>query len=153
METLIYKFVEAIPDEVEEGILYVSMEYSVAIHLCVCGCRNEVVTPLSPTDWKLIFNGIAISLRPSIGNWNFKCRSHYFITENKIEYASQWSGRKISEGRKNDKKSKKKYFESLIESVESEKSDLVEYKQPSLWRKIIRFLGFKSKSLKGGISK
>jgi len=34
-----------------------------------------VVTPLSPTGWSLIFDGETVSLYPSIGNWNFPCRS------------------------------------------------------------------------------
>ncbi|WP_318271273.1 hypothetical protein [Sphingobacterium cellulitidis] len=44
-----HKFVEFMPEKVEEGVLYVSIEYCTAIHKCVCGCGHEVVTPLSPT--------------------------------------------------------------------------------------------------------
>ena len=50
-----HRFVEFIPDQIEEGILYISIEYCTAIHKCICGCGNEVVTPLSPTDWELEF--------------------------------------------------------------------------------------------------
>ena len=85
-----HKFVDFIPEQIEEGILYVSIEYCTAIHKCVCGCGNEVVTPLSPTDWELIFDGKTVSLNPSIGNWNFECKSHYFITRNKIRHAKRW---------------------------------------------------------------
>jgi len=38
------------------------IEYATAVHKCACGCGKEVVTPLSPTDWKLIFDGKALSL-------------------------------------------------------------------------------------------
>ena len=79
-----HKFVEFIPDNLEEGVIYVSLQYTTAIHKCVCGCGNEVVTPLSPNDWQLTFNGESISLSPSIGNWNFKCQSHYWIVNNKV---------------------------------------------------------------------
>lgn len=107
---LVHKFVEFIPEQIEERTLYISIEYCTAIHKCVCGCGNEVVTPLSPTDWELIFDGKTVSLSPSIGNWNFKCKSHYFITRNKIRYARRWKDREIEEGRKEDIDNKEKYF-------------------------------------------
>ena len=68
----------------EDGILYISIEHSVAIHKCACGCGKEVVTPISPNGWKLIFDGETVSLNPSIGNWNLECKSHYFIRNNCI---------------------------------------------------------------------
>ena len=63
-----HKFVEFIPDELENGVLYVSVTYATAIHECCCGCGNEVVTPLAPNDWQLTFDGESITLFPSIGN-------------------------------------------------------------------------------------
>jgi len=111
METLENKFLEVIPDKLENGILYISMGRSVAIHLCVCGCGNEVVTPLSPTDWQLKFDGKVVSLSPSIGNWNFKCRSHYWITQNKVRWSGDWDEKQIEFGRNSDKKRKKEYFD------------------------------------------
>lgn len=110
MKTIQHKFVEFIPDVIEEGILYISIEYCTAIHKCVCGCGNEVVTPLSPTDWELTFNGKTVSLDPSIGNWSFECQSHYFIARNKIRYARRWKDWEIKEGRKEDSENKKDYF-------------------------------------------
>lgn len=110
MKTLQHKFVEFIPEKPEEGILYISLEYCTAIHKCVCGCGNEVVTPISPTDWKISFNGETVSLDPSIGNWNFKCRTHYWISNNKIIIARGWSKEKIDYGRKVDSIAKNKYF-------------------------------------------
>lgn len=85
-----HKFVEFIPDKLEDGMLYVSITYATVLHKCGCGCGNEVVTPLSPSDWQLIFNGETISLFPSIGNWSFPCRSHYWIRNNKIVWARDW---------------------------------------------------------------
>lgn len=52
-----HRFVECIPDFIESGVLYISITYATAMHLCVCGCSREVVTPFSPTDWKLLFDG------------------------------------------------------------------------------------------------
>lgn len=102
MKTLKHKFVELIPESLEEDVLYISIEYRTAVHKCVCGCGNEVVTPISPTDWKLIFDGKSISLTPSIGNWNFKCKSHYWIINNKIKHARKWSKWEIYLSRQNN---------------------------------------------------
>lgn len=85
-KSLIPEFVEYIPTDLKPGVLYISMKYATAVHLCACGCGEKVVTPISRSDWKLLFDGETITLRPSIGNFEYKCRSHYFITENKIEW-------------------------------------------------------------------
>lgn len=108
MKTVQHKFVEFIPNVIEEGVLYISMEYKSAVHLCACGCGNKVVTPLSPTDWRLTYNGRSVSLYPSIGNWNFPCRSHYFIIGNVIKDALPWTDKRIENGREQDKLEKKK---------------------------------------------
>ena len=76
---LTHEFVDFIPDRPEPGVLYVSIRYATAVHLCACGCGNKAVTPLTPKDWKLTFDGESISLHPSVGNWGFPCRSHYWI--------------------------------------------------------------------------
>ena len=110
MKMLQHKFVEFIPDQLEDGIIYISLAYCTAIHKCVCGCNNEVVTPFSPTDWKMTFDGETISLSPSIGNWSFDCKSHYWIRRNEIIFARKWSDEKIKDGREKDVKLKKTYF-------------------------------------------
>jgi hypothetical protein len=56
-------YVKIVPDELENGTLYVS-EYGTAVHKCCCGCGSEVVTPLGPTNWKLVKEGSAVSLHP-----------------------------------------------------------------------------------------
>lgn len=112
MKTINHKFVEFIPEVLEENTIYITIEYGTAVHKCACGCGNKVVTPFSPTDWKLIFDGETISLYPSIGNWNFKCRSHYWISNNKIQWAEKWSKKKIKAGRKRDSQTKDLYFEN-----------------------------------------
>jgi hypothetical protein len=105
-----HEFVEFIPDQLQEGVIYVSIPYGTVAHKCACGCGNEVITPLSPTDWKLTFDGESITLFPSIGNWNFDCRSHYWITNNDIEWSYQLSESEIREGRTLDKLNKTKYY-------------------------------------------
>jgi hypothetical protein len=113
MKTLKHRFVQLIPDQIEEGVLYISVDYKIGIHKCPCGCGNEVVTPISPTDWQLFYNGDSISLYPSIGNWNFKCRSHYWIVENQIKAARKYSNLEINQSRKMNAKLKASYYKKL----------------------------------------
>lgn len=105
-----HEFVEYIPNHLKDGVIYVSVTFGTVVHKCCCGCGNEVITPLSPTDWKVSFNGESISLYPSIGNWNFDCKSHYWITNNKVEWAKKWSEDKINAGRHQDYLNKRKYY-------------------------------------------
>jgi hypothetical protein len=82
-------FVEFMPEKKEEGILYISNRFKLAIHLCACGCKQEVVSPLDAEDgWILTNNDSLITLRPSIGNWNGEktYHAHYYITRNKVEW-------------------------------------------------------------------
>jgi hypothetical protein len=109
---LAHKFVEYIPEHIEPGTLYVSIAYATATHKCCCGCGREVVTPLSPTDWALIYDGQTVSLDPSVGNWSFPCRSHYWIRRNRVVWARRWSKAEIEEGRKEDRAAKTAYFEA-----------------------------------------
>ncbi len=104
------QFVEYIPEELREGVLYVSMVYATSAHLCCCGCGQEVVTTLSPTDWQLKFDGRSVSLTPSVGNWNFPCQSHYWIIENRVKWSARWSMREIEAGRARDQRRKADYF-------------------------------------------
>lgn len=105
-----HEFVEYIPDHLTEGTIYLSIAFATAAHKCCCGCGNIVITPFSPTDWKLTFDGESISLDPSIGNWSFPCKSHYWISRNRVRWASQWSQKQIDAGRVRDRLSKEKYF-------------------------------------------
>lgn len=108
---MLHEFVEYIPDEVSEGVLYVSMQYGTAVHKCCCGCGQEVVTPITPTDWQLIFDGESISLNPSIGNWSFECQSHYFIKQNKIMWCGSWKKEQVLAEKLRDKTQKIKHFQ------------------------------------------
>ena len=82
-----HKFVEFIPKQKEEGILYISLEYGTVVHKCACGCGLDVITPITPHDWKIIYEDDTISLHPSIGNWAYKCISHYWIKNNNVIWA------------------------------------------------------------------
>ena len=118
-QTLTHEFVEYIPDELKEGTLYVSMSFATVAHKCCCGCGKEVVTPLSPTDWKLIFDGKSITLEPSIGNWSFACKSHYWIRDGKVRWAGMWSHEEIEAGRARDRLAKQRYFKAESAATDS----------------------------------
>ena len=129
--TLRHEFVEYIPSELKDGIVYVSVGFATAVHRCCCGCGNQVVTPLTPTDWTLVFDGETISLDPSIGNWSYPCRSHYWIRRNQVRWAGQWSQKEVEAGRAHDRPAKRKYYEeSEAEAVTNTKGAPL-----PLWRK------------------
>lgn len=134
-----FRFVEFIPDKIDEGMLYISTTFCTAIHKCVCGCGNDVVTPLSPTDWKLTFDGKSVSLYPSIGNWSFECQSHYFISKNEIQYAKRWDKKRVDTGRILDLINKEKYYQDKEAQEPYEVYQPVETNQEvktSVWQSI-----------------
>ncbi|MBI2219981.1 MAG: hypothetical protein HYU53_02090 [Acidobacteria bacterium] len=135
--TLKHQFVEYIPDAPEDGTIYVSIPFATAIHKCCCGCGNQVVTPLSPTDWKLVFDGVSVSLDPSIGNWSFPCQSHYWIKRNTVTWAPRWSSKEIEQGRAKDRRVKSEYFDASARKTQDQPSGLV---RESIWQKIKRKL-------------
>ena len=124
---------EKIPTVLDEGRLYISMEYATAIHRCACGCGLEVVTPLGPTDWKLIFDG-TVSLSPSIGNWNFPCRSHYWLKRDRVEWAGSWTDDQIKLNRDYDIRHKKVLYAESDSAPETAK-DLKP--KPSFWQRLV----------------
>ena len=140
---LTHEFVDYIPNVLEDGRLYVCVQFATVVHKCCCGCGREVVTPLSPTDWKLMFDGQTSSLDPSIGNWSFPCQSHYWITENRVEWARRWSHSEIDAGRARDRRMKAASYGSstgttgYMTSAEEERAT-----QPrgpeSLWSRFMR---------------
>jgi hypothetical protein len=83
-------FTEYIPSKPDEGTLYISMKFVTAVHLCACGCKAKVVTPFGPDDWILTFDG-TVTLRPSVGNGQQPCRSHYYIRCNNIDWLPKMS--------------------------------------------------------------
>lgn len=106
-------FVEFIPKELDDGVLYISERYKIAVHKCASGCGEKVVTPLSPADWQVRKSGDLVSLYPSIGNWNFACRSHYWIRENRIVWAASMSSEDVARVQARDRADKARYIERV----------------------------------------
>ena len=77
------KFCSYIPHEMEQGIIYISEEFEVANHICLCGCGVQCPTPMDEeTGWSIIRNGDKITITPSILNPICPNKSHYIITNN-----------------------------------------------------------------------
>jgi len=137
-------FVEYVPEKLVDGKLYLSVEFATAVHNCCCGCGNQVVTPFTPTDWRLIFDGVSVSLEPSIGNWSFPCRSHYWVTNNNIRWAGQWSQTQIDSGRAFDRASKADpYGDPASETLPTAPSTSTPGEAPrgGLWARFKAWLG------------
>lgn len=109
-----HEFVEFIPEQLAQRTLYISVEYASAAHLCFCGCGNKVVTPIHPTGWELLFDGDTVSLRPSIGNWGLRCRSHYWIVRDLAVWARPMSEGDIAMGRAKDRQLTRNYFSPVL---------------------------------------
>jgi hypothetical protein len=102
--------VEFIPKELDDGILYVSRRFRTASHRCCCGCGIKIVTPLRETEYKLTEVNGAVSLEPSIGNWNHPCQAHYWIRNNRVVWAAAMTPAQIAAGRMHDEAVKAAYF-------------------------------------------
>lgn len=113
-----HQIVEFIPERLAEGILYVSHRYGTAVHKCACGCGEEVVTPLGPTDWSIRIENGSPTLYPSVGNWSFACESHYFIRKGSVVWAGQMSRRQIEHGRALDRKARERYIKDVNRAKE-----------------------------------
>jgi len=138
------EFVEFIPEELEPGVLYISMRYKSMSHLCCCGCGSKVVTPLSPTGWRLSYDGKVVSLSPSIGNWKLECQSHYWIEDNKIEWAGSWSQEQIDQGYERDQQAKTTYFQDQkFKSKIAPRVDTSKHRA-GIWKMLRQWLGRKA---------
>ncbi|UXH38769.1 DUF6527 family protein [Pseudomonas promysalinigenes] len=145
IKSLTPQFVESFPQKLEPGELYLAMEFATAAHLCACGCGNKVITPFSPTDWQMSFDGETVSLKPSIGNWTFKCRSHYWVRSGRIEWAGNMSQEAINAGRKRDAEAKAQVQSSRsVQNVVREPTPLTheQTEAPSFIDKLKKWLGF-----------
>lgn len=142
LTTIRHEFVEYIPSELDENVLYVSIQFAIAVHKCACGCCNKVVTPFSPVEWQLGFDGESVSLSPSIGNWAFPCQSHYWIKNDTICWAGAWDKEQIIEGYQRDARELERYFAKRAVQLESnrEEDELLKSRHfiQELWRKMHR---------------
>lgn len=135
-----HRFVDEIPERIEPGILYVSLQFATAVHSCCCGCGEEVVTPFTPTDWKMTFDGETISLKPSVGSWTLACRSHYVIDRSLVVEALPWTGAEVESGRRRERAAKARHYDHKPPSREMQTAPTPPASSPAsplitrLWR-------------------
>src|SRR5262245_13321790 len=102
--------VRYMPKELAAGVLYVSEEFGAAAHLCPCGCGSKVRTPLGPTEWSLEETKTGPTLRPSVGNWQQQCRSHYLIDNGEVLWCAAWTPEEIAAGRQREEERSRTYY-------------------------------------------
>lgn len=138
-----HAFVETLPEKLDEGVLYVCIKYSTSAHNCFCGCRREVVTPIHPTKWKLTFDGLNVSLSPSIGSWSLACRSHYWLQSGRVEWAETWSDEDIQAAQSRDLTAQERYFAQGYTAQQQDHSpqERTDASRPSsFWRDLAKWL-------------
>ncbi len=104
--------VHYMPKELRPGVLYVSAEFGAAAHLCACGCGAKVRTPIGPTDWEFEEGPNGPTLRPSVGNWQFPCQSHYWIWDGEIHWSDPWTPSQIAAGQRAEQERARAYYEA-----------------------------------------
>ena len=105
--------VQYMPKDLKPGVLYVSEQFGAAAHMCVCGCGSKIRTPLGPTEWSVEKTDRGPTLRPSVGNWQQACQSHYLITFGEVIWAAQWTAKQISDGRHREEECRREYYDAL----------------------------------------
>lgn len=105
--------VRYMPKQFRPGILFVSDEFGIAIHLCACGCGSKIRTALGPMEFSVTETSDGPSVRPSIGNWQHRCRSHYWIDRGEVVWAKEWTPQEIAVGRLREDARRREYYEEL----------------------------------------
>jgi hypothetical protein len=137
--SLDHRFVRFIPDELEDGTLYVSIEYKTVTHRCCCGCGENVVTPLSPAAWELSFNGQSVSLWPSIAGG--RCKSHYIVRRGSVEWARPLTKREEEVALRRDRAAAERLYDGEpARFVGNEIEPAPPTRTPLWWRRLLRYL-------------
>ena len=141
--TLSHRYVEFIPKDLEEGVVFISRRFNTASHLCCCGCGLRVVTPLNPSKWRLTDHGETVSLSPSIGLGKFPCRSHYWIRQSRVDWYPDMTEAQTARAEQADQYASREYtgeeaagprrVPSFTEVVKAIWKDLVQWFR-SLWK-------------------
>ena len=143
--TIIPEFVESAPQDLQDGVIYISDRFRTALHKCCCGCGREVVTPLNPAGWSYYRDGRSITLKPSIGNWSFPCKSHYLIIRNQVVWAETMSAQQIARVKARDACDQEAYIKRCNEEKSRLTWDISKVDGQSSWvsgflKKVIRWL-------------
>lgn len=119
--------VHYMPAQLEPGVLYVSEEFGTAAHICACGCGSKVRTPLGATEWAVEETTSGPTLRPSVGNWQLPCRSHYWIEAGKIIWSGEWTLEEVLAGRQTEEERRLAYYQGLQTKLPSRLRRLLDW--------------------------
>lgn len=140
------KFVEFIPEELLPGVLYISDQYKTALHLCCCGCGEEVVTPLNRAGWEIHRSGEKVSMWPSIGNWDYPCQSHYYIKKNQVAWAESMTKSAIRRVKQRDEQDRARFLKEVnAAKVTSAVLTQKEGRLQKYWAALRKWMGFKQR--------
>ena len=112
------EFVEYIPangDDLISGNVYISMKHGMVVYRCPCGCEGLSEFMLDPIRYRMEYDGINVSFYPSIGISYLKCRSHYWIRDNQIQWCAPMEDWEID-------KAQRRELASALEVRDREKS-------------------------------
>lgn len=140
--TLVPCFVQSIPkeaDEIKDGYLYICLRYNMIVHRCPCGCNGLSEIGLNRRTRTFIYDGVGVTLEPSVGARALPCRSHYWIRDNQVLWSAPltmeddiWYERKRRRLLDQDKRSTAQKVDG--QAVERDESTLA---KPTMGRKII----------------
>jgi len=105
--------VNYMPKDLHPGVLYVSEEFGIAIHLCACGCGSKIRTAPGATDFSVRETPDGPSLFPSVGYWQQACQSHYWITRGEVVWGEKWTPEQIAVGHAREEERRRAYYGDL----------------------------------------
>lgn len=65
--------------DMKENVIYISDEFKVSGHKCMCGCGSLTIMPLGNNEWNYEIKNNKLTMWPSVGNYQMPCKSHYII--------------------------------------------------------------------------
>jgi Family of unknown function (DUF6527) len=132
-----HRYVEFIPKDLDEGILYISTRFKTASHLCCCGCGSKVVTPLNPARWQLVDHHSTVSLSPSIGLGALPCRSHYWIRRSCVDWYPNMTDAQTDRAAQADRYASQVYTGERLPIPPSPKHTSIARTTIDRWRQLI----------------
>ena len=105
LKSIIPEFVEYIPARGEDlipGIVYISMKHKTVVQRCPCRCGGLSEFMLDPIRFRMEYDGRNVSFYPSVGNSYLKCRSHYWIQDNQIQWCAPMADWETEQARRRE---------------------------------------------------
>lgn len=94
----VYRIIESerLPPQVGPFELHYSRRFEMAALACACGCSHRVMLNLLDQHHLVIEGGLP-TVTPSILVSDAPCLSHFFIRRGRVEWAQQWSKKRVDQ--------------------------------------------------------